>query len=354
MKKRIAALTLALTLALTGCTSLLEREYFDISRYEPVSVGENSLSALRVETYQGLVNAILYLVSEGAEQGVLNLHNYNRDVADDLARACREVVQEDPLGAYAVDYIRHDFSRIVSYYEVNIYISYRRTPEQIDSIVRVTGSSAIRQALSQTLSTFSPETVLRVSYFSEDEDYILNLANQAYYDAPATAMGMPEIAVSVYPATGYQKIVEVTLNYPDSPAVLRRRSQELNSLSPEFGSTPEELYTALQESLTVDMRSGGNTAHAALIGGTANSEGAALAYKLLCDHAGLSCTVVRGQLDGQPHFWNIVSLDGVYCHLDLSFGLFALTDAELTEAGAYQWDLAEYPSCAPVPVETES
>ena len=351
MKKRIAALALALTLALTGCSSLLEREYFDISRYEPVSVGENNLSALRVETYQGLVNAILYLVSEGAEQGVLNLHNYNRDVADDLARACREVIQEDPLGAYAVDYIRHDFSRIVSYYEVNIYISYRRTPEQINSIVRVTGSSAIRQALSQTLSTFSPETVLRVSYFSEDEDYILNLAHQAYYDAPATAMGMPKIAVSVHPATGYQKIVEITLDYPDSPAVLRRHSQELSALTPELSSTPEELYTALQESLTIDLQSGGSTAHAALIEGSANSEGAALAYKLLCDRAGFPCTVVCGQLDGRAHFWNIISQDGIYRHLDLTSGLFALTDAELTEAGAYQWNLAEYPSCTPTPSE---
>ena len=351
MKKRIMALALALTLALTGCSSLLEREYFDISRYEPVSVGENNLSALRVETYQGLVNAILYLVSEGAEQGVLNLHNYNRDVADDLARACREVIQEDPLGAYAVDYIRHDFSRIVSYYEVNIYISYRRTPEQINSIVRVTGSSAIRQALSQTLSTFSPETVLRVSYFSEDEDYILNLAHQAYYDAPVTALGMPEITISVYPATGYQKIVEVTLDYPDSPAVLRRCSQELSAHPLEFGTTPEELYTALSETLSIDIPFGGNTPYAALIEGSANSEGAALAYKLLCDRAGVPCTVVCGQLDGRTHFWNIALLGNTYRHLDLSFGLFALTDAELTEAGAYQWNLAEYPSCTPTPSE---
>lgn len=351
MKKHITALALALSLILTGCTPLLEREYFDISRYEPVSAGENSQSALRVETYQGLVNAILYLVSEGAEQGVLNLHNYNRDVADDLARACREVIQEDPLGAYAVDYIHHDFSRIVSYYEVNIYISYRRTSEQINSIVPVTGSSAIRQALSQTLASFSPETVLRVSYFSGDEDYILNLAHQAYYDAPATAMGMPKIAVSVYPATGYQKIVEVTLDYPNASAVLRRRSQELNALSPELGATPKELYATLQETLTIDTQSSGSTAYEALTTGAVNSEGAALTYKLLCDRAGFPCTVVCGQLDGRAHFWNIVSLDGVYRHLDLSSDLFALTDAELAEAGTYQWNLAEYPSCSTTPSE---
>ena len=347
MKKRIAALSLSLSLFLTGCSSLLEREHFEISPYEPLAVDQNDRSALRVKTYQELVSAILYLVSEGAEQGVLNLHNYNRDVADDLARACREVTQEDPLGAYAVDYIRHDISRIVSYYEANIYISYRRTPEQIDSIIPVIGSSAIRRELSRALTTFSRETVLRVSYFSEDEDYILNLLHQAYYDNPATALGLPTVSISIYPSSGYQKIIEVTLDYAVSPAVLLLHNRELIPIVPQPDSTHKTLFRTLQDTLTIDLSYGGNTTYAALVNGSADSEGAALAYKLLCDRAGLPCTVVCGRLGDRNHFWNIVLLDGVYRHLDLSAGLFGLTDAELTEAGDYQWDLSDYPTCAP-------
>lgn len=358
MKKAILALLLAGVLALTGCTAMLERHSISIAPYEPVASSGSGPSSLRVETYQGLVNAVLYLVTEGEEHGVLNLYNYTaQDVEADLTRACLEVVQEDPLGAYAVDYIKHDYSLIVSYYEANIDITYRRTPEQVAAIVSVTGSSAIRRELRKTLTSFSSEAVLRVSYFAEDEDYILDLVRQAYYDAPAAALGMPEVAVSLYPATGHQRIVEISLTYPESPETLLRRSQELKELAPELvGESPtaESLYDTVRDGLTVEEGTGHSSAYDALVEGVADSEGAALAYQLLCDQAKVECVVVRGELDGAPHFWNIVTGDGQeYRHVDLSAGLFAVTDAELTEQGAYEWDSAEYPACVSPIVEEE-
>ncbi|MGM9607129.1 MAG: hypothetical protein ACI3XJ_06450 [Oscillospiraceae bacterium] len=358
MKKAILALLLALVLTLTGCASMLERHSISIAPYEPVASSGSGPSSLRVENYQGLVNAVLYLVTEGEEHGVLNLYNYTaQDVEADLTRACLEVVQEDPLGAYAVDYIKHDYSLIVSYYEANIDITYRRTPEQVASIVSVTGSSAIRRELRKTLTSFSSEAVLRVSYFAEDEDYILDLVRQAYYDAPAAALGMPEVTISLYPATGHQRIVEINLTYPESPETLLRRSQELKELAPELvGESPtaESLYDTMRAGLTVEEGTGHSSAYDALVEGVADSEGAALAYQLLCDQAKVECVVVRGKLDGAPHFWNIVTEDGQeYRHVDLSAGLFAVTDAELTEQGTYEWDSAEYPACVSPIVKEE-
>ena len=359
MKKKIAALALALACVLTGCTSMLERDSLSVVPYEPVSSAGGSLTSLRVESYQGLVNAILYLVGEGDEHGVLSLYNYTaQDVEDDLTRACLEVVQEDPLGAYAVDYIKHDYSLIVSYYEANIYITYRRTSEQVASIVSVTGSSAIRRELRNTLTSFSSEAVLRVSYFAEDEEYILDLVHQAYYDAPAAALGMPEVSVSLYPASGQQRIVEITLTYPESPDILLSRSQELKDLAvamvPQSASA-ETLYSLVLDSMTVEEDTGHSTAYDALINGVADSEGTALAYQLLCDQAKVECMVVRGQLDGVPHFWNIVAdaEEGAYRHVDLSAGLFSLTDEQLREAGDYEWDNAEYPVCISIASDTE-
>ena len=49
--------------------------------------------------------------------------------------------------------------------------------------------------------------------------------------------------------------------------------------------------------------------YAALVEGAPDSEALALAFQLLCDTAGAECTVVRGTLDGQDHFWNIVTVD---------------------------------------------
>lgn len=388
VKKTILAFLLVLALPLSGCAALLERDYLSLASYDPVSAAGGGPSALRVENYQQLVNAVLYLVTEGEEHGVLNLYNYTRDVETDLTNACLEVVQEDPLGAYAVDYIKHDWSLIVSYYEANITITYRRTPEQVAGIVSVTGSSAIRRELSRTLSSFSTEAVLRVSYFAEDEDYILELVRQAYYDAPYAALGMPEVTVSLYPDAGQQRIVEIGLTYPKNPETLRRRSQELKVLVPNLAetlSTAQDLYGAMHAELTVEEGTGHSSAYDALVLGVADSEGAALAYQLLCDQAGVECTVVRGTLDGVPHFWNIVTdEEGESRHVDLAAaetetdpeaesnpeaGLDPeaepspesdpgdaqtaenpfLTDEQLTEKGDYQWDRAEYPACTAPP-----
>lgn len=74
----------------------------------------------------------------------------------DLTAACLEVSHEDPLGAYAVDYIKHEFSRILTYYQATITIGYRRTLEQIRSVVPVTGSSAIRSEVQGALAQFQP------------------------------------------------------------------------------------------------------------------------------------------------------------------------------------------------------
>lgn len=350
MKKVILAVLLAGVLLLTGCDSMLERRHLlTLEPYAPVSAPVGS-STLRVENYQELYRAILSLVSNGDEHAVLNLYNYTaQDLEDDLTRACLEVVQEDPLGAYMVDYIKHDYSLIVSYYEVDLNITYRHTVDEMDAIVSVTGSSAIRRELRRTLGDFSSKAVLRVSYFAEDEDYILDLVRQAYYNTPAAALGMPEVAVSLYPSSGTNRIVEIDLIYPAAQESLRRSSKELKETALAITLSAESaraLFDAAADGLRTVEGSGLCTAYDALIGRAADSEGCALAFQLLCDQAGVNSTVVQGTLNGAPHFWNIISEDGVlYCHADLSAGLFSLTDEDLLQAGGYQWARAEYPAC---------
>ena len=142
-KQGLLAVGLTAVLLLSGCSAMLERSYVSVEEHNENPASDGG-SALRVESYQELVSAILYCVSNGEETGVIRLYNYPRDVESDLESACLEVVQEDPLGAYAVDYIRHEIRHIVSYYEATVHIAYRRTAEQIASVVSVTGVTAIR------------------------------------------------------------------------------------------------------------------------------------------------------------------------------------------------------------------
>ena len=104
MKWRLCAAVAALSLLLSGCSSLLARSYTSVTPHSATPPAEGDSSILRVENYQELVNALIYLISLGEEEGTVRHVQLRRsDVEQSLSNACLEVVQEDPLGAYAVD-----------------------------------------------------------------------------------------------------------------------------------------------------------------------------------------------------------------------------------------------------------
>lgn len=349
MKRRLCALLLLPGLLLTGCQTMLERSHSSVQPHGQSLTAPEDPSALEAENYQELVSAVLYLVTRHAESGVIRLYNYTGDAEADLTTACLEVVQKDPLGAFAVDYIKHEVTRIVSYYEAGVTITYRRTAEEMGQIVSVTGSSAIKSELRDALAVFAPVVILRVSYFAEDDEYLLSLIRQAYYDTPQSAFGPPRVSLSLYPDVGIQRVVEIGLDYPDAVDALAPKQARLEEtaatlLPKEKNSGARQVYDLLLGRVRPDSGGTRGTAYDALVDGLANDEGLALAYKLLCDRAGLTCTVVQGTLEEQPHFWNIVTTDSGSRHVDASAALYGLTDTQLAERGAYRWD-SSYPIC---------
>lgn len=362
MKRRWCALLLALALPLSGCGSMLERSHASVSPHEVSLAAEEDPSTLEAENYQELVSAVLYLVTQHVPFGMVRLYNYTGDVEADLTAACLEVVQRDPLGAFAVDYIKHEVSRIVSYYEVTFSIAYQRTAEEVEQVVAVTGSSAIKSALRGSLSTFDKACLLRVSYLSEEEGYLQELIRQAYYDTPLSAFGALETELALYPESGIQRIVEVSLTYPESRTALLEKQRQLvdavDALLPEEEPAPDArgLYDLLLGHVQLTDGPEAHTAYAALLDHRANQEGMALAYKLLCDRAGLTCTVVLGQTQDGPRCWNIVTTESGSRHVDCAAGLFGLTDLQLRQTGQREWD-SSYPICrdgSEVTLELES
>lgn len=363
MNKKIPALALCAAMLLTGCSSMLDREYISVSPHPQLPAAADDSNAIRVENYQQLLSALLALVKDHKETGVIRLRNYTPSaggtVEGDMTRAREEVYHDDPLGNFAIDAIDASLERIVMYYEATITISYRRTKEQVDAVTSVTGSGAIRTQLRAALASFQPETALRVNYFSEDADYIRALLRETYYDTPAAALGMPQIEVALYPDSGFQRIVEVIFTYPGDPELLREKSQALAvaaeaALLPilEQKLTGDPLAEALLDVLRERNEEHGQTGEAApvstaycLVEGVGDSQGLALAYKLLCDGAGVECQVVQGVLDGAAHYWTIVSGQEGYRHVDptLDEG-FLLTDGQMWEHGA-EWTATDYPVC---------
>lgn len=348
MKKQIlpGVLTLALLFSLSGCANLLERSYISSAVHVDRPTTAEDPSVLRVENYRELVSAVLYLVSQGAEEGTIQLHDYAGAVETDLPAACVEVATQDPLGAYCVDYIKHEYTRVVSYYQANLDIHYRRSQEQIRSMVRVTGTGAIRTELQESLSRFATEVVLRVAYFSEAEASIDELIRQAYYDTPAAALGLPQAEISLYPESGRERVVEILLTYPESVEELRRESELLDAQvkALPLPSREEKTERAARQALSqlwscaVYAPDGGSTAYDTLVSGVADDEGMALSYALLARRMGLECWVIEGERAGKPCFWNELSLEeGERMYLDPSEGTGILYTAQELFAAGYRW-----------------
>jgi transglutaminase/protease-like cytokinesis protein 3 len=118
------------------------------------------------------------------------------------------------------------------------------------------------------------------------------------------------------------------------------------------------LATAVYRAKTTDeLASGfkGNayTAYGALVENEAVDEGYALAFKKLCDLIHIECRIVRGNLNGVSHVWNMILLDdNCWYHVDCSADdmgeapvkkFFALNDKTLAET--HTWQRGSYPEC---------
>ena len=358
IRRTLAVLTAAAVLVLTGCSAMLERSFTSVTPHNSAPTAEGDPSVLRADSYQELVNALIYLVNAGAQEGTIRLYLDPEELEGDLEAACLEVVQEDPLGAYAVEHIKYSVSSLVPYDEARVSLTYRRTPEQIASIVQATGVTAIRTELAAALSAFDSECVLRISYFDGDEDFIRDLAAQAYYSVPVCALGMPQLDIQIYPDSGLQRIVEILLTYPLDSAELSRRARQVELWLEELTAPLADrqgdalLPGAARAILAAGTCTpeGGSTAYALMEDGLADSEGFALALAALGERLELSCQVARGTLGDQPHFWNVVRTSDGWRHLDLSAlaegTLLFYTDQELSQLG-YLWDADSLPPCGP-------
>lgn len=356
MKRRLLSALMCGCMLLSGCASMLERDYVSVTPHTSTTTDEGSSSVLRVETYQELVNSLIYFISSGAETGVIRLYMDADLVAEQLRTARLEVLNKYPLAAYAVQNITFDVETLETFSETDIQLTYRRSKTQISSIVSATGISAVRSELASALKQFSPECVLRISYFDRDETFIRTLIQQVYYAAPDTALEYPQLDVHIYPDSGVQRIVEVLFHYEADPTLLEERAIlleqaciQLTEELPTSGSATDILSAASKAILAQGgyKADGGPTAYHALLDGGADCEGLALAMAAVCQTLDVNCQVARGLLNGEPHFWNVVSTENGWRHLDLSryhtIGGFYTDD--IWRSHNYQWTETALPFC---------
>lgn len=373
--RRIVAAVLAAGLLLTaaGCAALFDKEVYLEEPFEaPSETTETEDAADTISSYAALRRAITRIVSERAESAVLQFQNYEGTISRDISTACWEVKSSTAIGAFAVDYISYDLSRIVSYTQAEIRITYKRSEYQMSALERLENVAAMRTRLEEALREGETYLVMELTTVSLSADAVSQSLERAYYADPMLCPVLPAAEVTLYPESGVQRIVEMTLDYGmDSESLAARREELAAALDgllayalpaeesdPNASAEPEDaaqsadrvryLCEALAGTCVPDAAAGA-TAWDALAAQTATDEGMALALEAACHAAGIECIPVFGRLDGEDYVWNIVTIDGSSYHVDVfrwaeSDGtVFLASDEDLW--GAYWWDIGEYPSC---------
>ena len=217
MKLRWIPLVLSLCL-LTGCASLLERTYATAEPHSSKFWESEAAGTLRAENYQDIVNDLLLLIGQHTEAATLRLYNYKDDmtVAETLERATTEIQQETPMGAYAVEYITSSSQAQRSYYEIRVSIRYRRTAEQIRSVVNATSTEALPELLTAALDEGRSELAVRISYFDREQSEVESLLARLRAERGLTETD-PAWAAFYYPSAEDVGIIEFVL---DGSAVL--------------------------------------------------------------------------------------------------------------------------------------
>lgn len=210
MRKKFIPLTLALCLTLAGCGNIvLERSYSVSAPHSEVYWENEGADTLRADSYQDLVNALLLLLGEHSEEGVVRIYSED-DAAAMAEQACKEVQEETALGAYLLDYISYTDTQERAYYEMHVRLGYRRTAEEQAAIITATSTEALPDLLRLTAEEGTVKRVaVRFGYFTTDRDGLREMVRAVQAEVEP-GFEQPW-QVYFYPDTDDVGIVEVVL-----------------------------------------------------------------------------------------------------------------------------------------------
>ena len=354
-----------------GCASILEDEWLTVNPHliEPQERSPEE-QVVEISNYDELKEEIMGLVMDFSESGKMIAYTYDGDISADIAQVRREILGSDPIGAYAVESITGVATRIVSYSEIEIEIAYKRTQQQVESIVNVSTLRYLRIELLRVMSGHQDEALFRTSLQITDE-IVDEITRELYYQNPRNIVMLPVTAVEAFPRQGEDRIYELRFRYIEQSSLMQQYGMSLSAYARRIaglsvGENDAEILLSLAENLmaasifeqglarTISVHGAQNlaaTAYGALVNGRAVGEGYAMAFKALSDVLGFDCRVVLGHLDGMIHAWNIIFLYGDYYHVDIAmcdvYGIetaFIKTDEDFMDR--YSWDIDNTVRCS--------
>lgn len=362
-------LCFALVFGLAACDSLIRTEHLSVTPHvevaPPSSQEEVTNTPPTVSDRTELRGAVLSFIRNWTEQGIILIQNYDGEIAADLEESIRYATQEDPIGAYAVDFIDAELTGSEAEGSVEMSIVFRRSAAEYDAIVTVSGNSSAYEKILQALAAFDVSLTLRIRNYQEAD--FARFIYKYCLDNPGITPAIPSLSAQVYPKEGESRILELRFSYPVSKEELRLIQGEvqtiMNSASFYVRSGKDETESAqlLCRFLTTRFSYSPSEifpqmpAYELLCQGKAHSFSFASVFYAQCLSAELECHLVKGSRDGIDRYWNLLRIDGQFYHVDLMRNLeleqtelILLTTQELLDEG-YSWDAEAYPTAVEAP-----
>lgn len=359
MGKRLLALLLLLSVLLTGCGVWMNEPFVSVTPHVEDYVQPDQPVAEVATSYEELYALLLRLIEDSTTQATVDVSEYTGSLERELRRAINQARREDPLAAYTVTEIATETAEVGVRHIVTIEIGYIEDLELLKEMKRAWGPTGVISQVETALKTAERRILLEVNGYQELE---LEELVQAYYtDHLDEVMELPQLTVAVYPDKGNERIVQIDFAYTHDQQTLVSMADEVQTMltSAALYIRGQETQLARAERLGAFLRpmltqSGSTTTpvYSLFHDGIASSHSLAHVFRLLCRENGLECQVVTGTKDGEAYDWNILTLDGVSCHVDLmdSWLQDDLVPRFDDEMERYAWDRETYPAC-PRPVD---
>ena len=375
MKQVFISLVLAVLILSAGaCAALLEAERESVvprtpTPYEPaISPPQERIEV--TDSYD-LNTEILSLIMAHESVGLFVTYDFDLpDIQEEVERVAKEIEMYNPIGAYATSSITAVTRKNTAYTEIDILIEYKRTQEQVNSIIPVATIRYLRAELLGVLREHRDEVAFRTSLNISEED-IREFIKEIYYDNPRSIIMLPIVAVEAFPEDSVDRIIELHFGHIEPSSLLQQYAERLAinvryNAGLAVGRNDAEILLTLARNLIASTyfdepaaraisehgpQNFAATAFSALERGTAVGEGFAMAFKALADELGFDCRIVLGYRDGMVHAWNIVFLFGEFYHVDVAMGAiyglettFLKTDYDFIEM-LYEWDFENTVRC---------
>ncbi len=359
MGKKFCALLLLLSLTLTGCSGWMNEPFVSVTPHVEDYVQSDQPVAEVASGYEELYDLLLGLIEDGTAHATVDVSEYTGNLERDLRRATSRVRRENPLAAYTVTNITTAIAEVGVRHIVTMEIGYIEDLASVREMKRVWGSAGVSSQVETALKTAESRLLLEVNGYQELE--LEDLVRDYYMEHLDEVMELPQLTVAVYPDKGNERIVQIDFHYTHDQQTLVAMADEVQTMltSAALYIRGQETQLARAERLGAFLRpmltQEGTTltpVYSLFHDGIADSHSLAHIFRLLCRENGLECQVVNGTKDGEAYYWNILTLDGTACHVDLmdSWLQDDLVPRFDDEMEVYAWEREDYPAC-PKPVD---